>query len=241
MLTRKKSIKSKSAKKLNIADSGNVLSKTLCEDEKYLEMIWKELGKCPPGKNSEKHSDLVHLMVYTQLETPVPKTPFRAIQAILCAGHAGLPMPPWAYKCFYETIYARLKNEIKSLDAAFGFSSTGKGKRTPSMLKKLISDRNDMLCKDVYGWRVLGESLHNACIRVVGRLKATPKWNHTAYNLDLVRAKSKKDNKDEMVESLMAIYSKWIRVQKNYENNPTLKGVRDRVLENPREFEKHFD
>jgi hypothetical protein len=222
-----------------------------CDDEKaqaYYQLVHNELQKFEkehgPQHDPQRHQDL--LMLSHDAGPPIcrDRTPFDALQAILLAGYVGLPIPPWAFEIFNETIYARLRGEIKSLDSALGFSGTRQGKTTPPMQHNLICQRNEKLCGDVYRWVVLGDSVKSACHRVIKRLLATPNWNGTAFDLNLIKGKSEKidsySQRSAMEESLERIYYTWKkdceREQTIIGKDITLKKIRENLFNNQEAF-----
>ena len=75
--------------------------------------------------------------------------------------------------------------------------------------------------------------VESACHKVVKELMCNPNWNETAYDLDLIKQKVKKQDpitrEDEMAEALKAIYYRW----KKRIGGPALKAFRDEYLKNP--------
>ncbi len=215
-------------------------------NEEYLQSLRDERTKLEneQGRQTDpqRYNDLLMLLVNAGTIGEPSPTPFRAIQAILSAGYVGFPMPPWALKMFDETIYARLKGDIKSLDSALGFSGIGRqGKTTPPMQQQLIRQRNDKLCSDVYRWTMLEKDVESACQKVIQRLMATPNWNNTAYDLDLIKRKAKKKDlytrKIEMEESLKRLYYQW---KKDCNDERVLKRIREKLEQNPELFKALF-
>ena len=207
------------------------------EDQKYFDLVKAKLNKSTREKDPDQYDALLTIALRSMPSLPNLRTPHDAFKVMLAAGKTRLPSPPWAVRLLDNVVADRIDGRIESLDAAFGFSSVGqgKGKRVSPIEAHLRSERNDRLCFQVWKLQVSGEGVDSACYKVVKELMCNPNWNETAYDLDLIKQKVKKQDpivhEDEMANSLKAIYYRW----KKMIGNATLQAMRERNLKNQTE------
>lgn len=205
------------------------------EDQKYFDMVWAKFEKSSRDQDPNQHDALFCIAMRSIPSLPELRTPHDAFKVMLAAGQTRLPIPPWAVRLLDKIVADRVDGRIQSLDSAFGFSSLGqgKGKRVSPIEAHLRSERNDRLCFQVLKLQISGEGVESACHKVVKELMCNPNWNETAYDLDLIKQKVKKQDpitrEDEMAEALKAIYYRW----KKRIGGPALKAFRDEYLKNP--------
>jgi len=246
MATKKKSpAKPRKSKKFRIVEFESLQkvwkSEFPKEDLEYSQMALEEFKNTSREEEPDRYYALLQLSF---LPAAKWRKPFYAFHNILQAGKAKFPMPPWAFQLFEQAVFDRITEDSKSLDEIFGFSSLGhgKGKRVSPVEKKLRDERNQMLCLDVWKWRVLGETVESACEKVSTKFMNSRNWNKTQYNLIFVKPKKKKEapmaggRKEEMVNSMRALYYRW----KKGTNPLELKVAKDAVLKNPAEFTACF-
>ena len=204
------------------------------EDRKYLDMVGAEFDKSSRDQDPDRYDALLTIALRCTPSLPELRTPHDAFKVMLAAGKTRLPSPPWAVRMLDKVIADRIDGRIKSLDAAFGFSSLGqgKGKRVSPVEAHIRSERNDMLCFQVWKLQVSGEGVEAACHKVIKGLMLNPNWNETVYDLDLIKQKFKKHDpiirEDEMVKALKALYYRWKKMM----GNTTLQAARERALDN---------
>lgn len=204
------------------------------EDQKYLDMVSAKLEKSSREKDPNHYDALLCIALRSIPSLPNFRTPHDAFKVMLAAGKTRLPSPPWAVRLLDKIIADRIDGRIQSLDAAFGFSSLGqgKGKRVSPVEAHLRSERNDRLCLQVWKLQVSGEGVESACHKVVKELMSTTNWNETAYDLDLIKQKAKKQDpiirEDEMAKALKALYYRWKKMM----GDTTLQAARETALNN---------
>ncbi len=217
----------------------------------YLKLLYEAFGKeiksGPPFRGEDflhcrtRQAALMHLVLIEERQPP--RDPMDAWDAVGLSHKAGLPVPPWAADLFARVEADRMQGRLSSVDVFFGFSNKGKmGKRIAPVHKKLLQQRNDMLCQDVWSWTLLGESVEEACWRVAGRfqrekkaaeMKGT-KWDETAYHLEIVRSRSKEDSANEqarLASRIRQLFFQWKKANARLLNDPRFVESRKSHLE----------
>ena len=114
---------------------------------------------------------------------------FSALQFLITSLQHGLVPPPWVAERILDVVNARYKNQIKSLDQAFGFSQVGKGKRESqaSGLRRDIA--KEWVGKCVIALKTLGDTTERAISQVAHFYihQGPEHWNGSAYDLPVIQ------------------------------------------------------
>jgi len=167
---------------------------------------------------------------------------FSALQFLVTSLQHGLVPPPWVAERILDVVNARSKNQIKSLDQAFGFSQVGKGKRVSQALGLRLDIAKEWVGKCVIALMTLGDTTESAISQVAHFYihQGPEHWNGSAYDLPVIQRLRKGFLKDHCAicevkpddnlgtqardvqlkaeEKIHRIYSQWLSKHPEYKN-----------------------